>query len=207
MPHMDRRLLHVRRLIWETVLLALLSGMLLGSLASCSQDSARPPVAQATSTATAAPPTAVQATATPAVTPTSTPVSHTLSVAFSVTITVVACSGAQPAGTLCVHVTGSGTSSALGKLSVERTAVLSPPGDDSCGPSTTTGKLTTASGDSATFRATGQFCRATSTATYTFTITGGTGRYHSATGSGSVQVPRLLDSNPPRETWNGTLVP
>jgi hypothetical protein len=22
-----------------------------------------------------------------------------------------------------------------------------------------------------------------------------------------VQVPRLLDSNPPRETWNGTLAP
>src|SRR5262245_650771 len=192
MPHIDRRLLHARRPIGGVVSATLLACMLLVSLAACSQDATPPPVAQATSTVTAVP-TAVPASPTPDATPTSAPVSHMLSVAFSVTITVVTCSGTHPEGTLCIHVTGRGTSSALGSLALDRTAVLSPPGDDSCGPSTTTGKLTTASGDSATFRATGQFCRATSTATYAFTITGGTGRFHTATGTGSMQVPRLLD--------------
>jgi hypothetical protein len=196
------------RRAWLVLTLAALGGLLPGGLAACTQDSSRPPVAQATSTPTSSAPTvSVLPTSAATLAPTSTPASHTLSVAFSVHITVVNCSGSRPAGTLCINVTGNGTAGALGAISVSRTAILSPPGDDSCGPSTTTGKLTTAGGDTVTFNATGQFCRATSTARYTYTVTGGTGRYRHATGTGSMEVPRLTDSTSPRETWSGTLIP
>lgn len=185
-----------------------LCGVLLMSLVACDTTSTPPPVAQATSTSTGATlPTSIVPTATSTAAPTSTPVSHTLSVTFSVSIDVVDCPTAQPTGTLCINVNGSGTSSVFGALKVSHSAVLSPPGDDSCGPSTATGKLTAANGDTATFKATGQFCRSNSTARYTYTITGGTGSYKHATGTGSIEVPRLTDSPSPHETWNGTFIP
>jgi hypothetical protein len=189
------------------VALVVLCVVLLLGLVACDETST-PQVVQATSTPTFASPTnATLPTATVTPAPTSTPVSHTLSVVVSVRIDVVDCPSAQPVGTICINVSGSGTSSALGTVSVSHSAVLSPPGDDSCGPSTATGKLTMASGDTATFKATGQFCRSTSTARYTYTITGGAGRYKHATGTGSMAVPRLTDSPSPRETWSGSLIP
>ena len=38
-------------------------------------------------------------------------------------------------------------------------------------------------GDTVTFKASGQFCRSNATATYYYTITGGTGRFKHATGA------------------------
>jgi hypothetical protein len=206
-PLLARRQRPTRQRALLTFVLAALCGVPLLGLMACDEASV-PPVVHATSTpALASPPGATLPTATTTPAATSTPVSHTLSVVLSVRIDVVDCPSAQPVGTICINVSGSGTSSALGAISVSRSAVLSPPGDDSCGPSTSTGKLTTASGDTATFKATGQFCRSTSTARYTYTITGGTGSYKHATGTGNIEVPRLTDSPSPRETWGGSLIP
>ncbi|HEV8193330.1 MAG TPA: hypothetical protein VGP82_17845, partial [Ktedonobacterales bacterium] len=156
-----------------TLALVALCGVLLLGLAAWDESSS-PLVARVTSTPTSAlSPTGTLPTATLTPAPTSTPVSHVLSVVFSVRIDVVDCTSAQPVGTLCINVSGGGASSVFGALSVSHSAVLSPPGDDSYGPSTSTGKLTTASGDTATFKATSQCCRSTPTARYTYTITGG----------------------------------
>lgn len=115
-------------------------------------------------------------------------------------------SAGEPAGSICFSGAGNGEMQPLGKVTFTRTAVYQPGGPDSCGPAKTQGVLTTASGDTISFSATGTFCRATQTATYTYKITGGTGAYKGATGTGTIQVPRPQSNTSETQSWSGTFV-
>lgn len=118
----------------------------------------------------------------------------------------VSCPAGKPSGTICVSASGTGPLSSLGNVAIMRTASLDPGGADSCGPSTMTGTLTVDGGDTLSFAATGTFCRGTASARYTYTITGGTGAYRSASGKGNITIPRPPSSSTDILTWDGTLV-
>jgi hypothetical protein len=65
--------------------------------------------------------------------------------------------------------------------------------------------LTLATGDSITFTGTGNFCRATQAANFTYTITGGSGKYLHASGGGTILVPLPTSSSTGTEAWTGSL--
>jgi hypothetical protein len=142
-------------------------------------------------------------------TPTAPVASGPFQLQFAEQYAVVACSGSEPAGTLCVATTGTGqghnNGASLGPVSLARSSVYAPAGSDSCGPATTRGTLTLAGGDTITFSGTGAFCRAQQTATFTYTITGGTGRYLRAGGTGAIVVPTPQSASAGSESWSGTL--
>jgi hypothetical protein len=137
--------------------------------------------------------------------PTASPTSLAFQVVFSDRYTAADCGSPYPAGTVCVTSSGSGQESHLGAISLQRTSIYAPGGSDSCGPATTKGTLTLATGDSIAFTGTGSFCRATQSATFTYKLTGGTGKYLHAAGGGAIQVPLPASSSTGTETWSGTL--
>ena len=185
-----------------TVLL-LLAGLLVAcsSAPSSGTSNSNTPTAQPGQTGSTA--TQSSSTATPAASPT--PFSGALQAAFADRYTAAPCSGGQPTGTICVTTNGTGQAAGLGSVSLSRTSIDAPGGADSCGPATTKGTLTLATGDTITFTGTGTFCRAGQVASFNYKITGGTGRYLHATGSGAIQVPMPTSSSTGTESWSGTL--
>jgi hypothetical protein len=90
---------------------------------------------------------------------------------------------------------------------LSRTSIYAPLGADSCASATTQGTLSLVNtGATVSFTGTGTFCGATQIADFTYTISGGTGAYQHATGSGSIHVPLPSSSSTGIELWNGTLV-
>jgi hypothetical protein len=88
----------------------------------------------------------------------------------------------------CISFTGSGQATHLGAFTENASVVVDiNPADaqNGCGPETFTATLTAANGDTLTMHATGVACHATGTAHDNFTITGGTGRFQGASGSGT----------------------
>lgn len=88
----------------------------------------------------------------------------------------------------CITATGTGFSIHLGAITEQASVVVDlNPADaqGGCAPELRTDTLTAANGDSITMTASGWSCPATSDAHDTYTITGGTGRFAGATGSGA----------------------
>ncbi len=176
---------NARRMRWRLMLvMAVLMSMLLWAMAACGGPSSGGTTPATQPGISANPPVSPTVMTN---TPTVTPAPAGFQADFTEQYTAVACSGNQPTGSVCVTTHGSGQvnngGSSLGNASLSRTSVYAPGGTDSCGSATTNGTLTLATGDTITFRATGTFCRATQVATFTYTITGGTGRYLNASGS------------------------
>jgi hypothetical protein len=185
--------------------LLLLAGMLVacspvGSTPSGTTKSSTPTalLGQTGSTATLA-----GGTATPTASPT--PFSGAFQAVFADHYTATACSSGQSTGTICASTTGTGQAAGLGTTSLSRTSIYAPGGADSCDSATTKGTLTLATGDTITFTGTGTFCPALQVASFTYKITGGTGSYLHAMGSGTIQVPRPTTSSTGTESWAGTL--
>ena len=151
------------------------------------------------------------ATATPAATktlrpPTATP-NTTFKITFAQRFTPTKCPDGSPAGAFCLNVSGTAIDPVLGEISMTRVAVLEFLGkkdENQCVPASTNGKLLIG-GDEVAFTASGVFCSKTSVATYNYTITGGTGQYAKASGSGVIDVPAPANTNVV-EVWSGTLV-
>lgn len=97
---------------------------------------------------------------------------------------------AAPCGvmSLCITAVGHGQAEHLGEISESATVVVDiNPADlhNGCSPETRTTTLTAANGDVITLYGTGWTCSATSDAHDSYTITGGTGRFQGASGSGA----------------------
>lgn len=86
----------------------------------------------------------------------------------------------------CVVVDGTAGSSPFGPLSMHRTMAIQPGAAD-CVAATTSGTLTSAAGDTLTVTADkGQGCQRSLSSSFSFTVTGGTGIFKGATGSGTI---------------------
>jgi hypothetical protein len=181
--------------------------LVLGTLAACNSTPTQTHSATSTTTVPTVTSEAVTApTSTPATPPTATPNPTLLQVDFTEQYSAAPCTGTSVSGTTCVITTGTGLDAAHGSISLSRTSVYAAPGADFCSAATTQGTLTLATtGDTITFTGTGTFCRATQVANFTYTITGGTGAYSHATGSGSIFVPLPTSSSSGTETWNGSI--
>ncbi|HUY79018.1 MAG TPA: hypothetical protein VMV29_19750 [Ktedonobacterales bacterium] len=128
-----------------------------------------------------------------------------LNVTFNEQYAFVTCDSSQPAGANCLTFNGNGTAASLGALTLARTAVYAPAQPGQCAAATTRGTLTLANNDTISFTGSGQFCPGTVSATYTYTIAGGTGAYQNATGSGTITTPAPDSSNTGTEIWAGTV--
>jgi hypothetical protein len=197
-----------RRLIalWRAGLVTAVSVTLVLLLSACNLFSGSAATHSSRKTPTVAPGfTSTEPAASSTVTPTLGPSSQAFQVVFTDRYTAAECGGTTPAGTICATSSGNGQESNLGTISLQRTSVYAPGGSDSCGPATTKGTLTLATGDSVTFTGSGTFCRATQSASFTFQFTGGTGTYLHASGGGTIQVPLPTSSSTGTESWAGTL--
>jgi len=76
----------------------------------------------------------------------------------------------------------------------------------SCGPAERQGALKVADGGTLTIHATGMYCVPGYPVQFTFTVTGGTGKYRHAAGGGTIAV-GPAGNNPPiaTEFWSGTI--
>lgn len=107
------------------------------------------------------------------------------------------CPPSAPAGARCLHDRVSGPISYLGQSTGEFDVVLDfgASGPDGCAPADKRGFFVAANGDRLDVAASGRYCFATSATTYAYTVTGGSGRFVGATGTGSwlVPAPRTFD--------------
>jgi hypothetical protein len=129
---------------------------------------------------------------------------------FTEQYALITCDARQPKGTLCLSTSGTGTGTNggrnLGSVRLQRSSIYATGDASTCSPATTQGTLTLANGDIITFMGTGTFCRAFQAATFTYTITGGTGHYQHASGTGTINVPPPTSASAGAESWGGTLL-
>jgi hypothetical protein len=106
--------------------------------------------------------------------------------------TFVSCPAGAPPGGLCLHDRVSGEISDLGSSTGEFDVMIDAlaVGADGCSPISKLGSFVVANGDRLDVSASGRYCFATSTATYDFTLTGGTGSLAGTRGSGTWLVPQ-----------------
>jgi hypothetical protein len=102
-----------------------------------------------------------------------------------------ACPASAPAGALCLHDSVSGPVSGLGRSTGEFDVLIdvAASGANGCAPANKRGSFVAANRDRLDVTARGSFCFATSVATYVFTVTGGSGRFACAKGTGTWLVP------------------
>jgi hypothetical protein len=101
---------------------------------------------------------------------------------------------------LCLVGDGTAGASPFGPLSMHRVVAVQG-GTGSCTAATTTAMLTAANGDVLTVKSDkGQACPKSDKDSYTFTVTGGTGIFKGATGSGTI-----ADSHGTSDRWSGTI--
>jgi hypothetical protein len=101
------------------------------------------------------------------------------------------CPAGSPAGALCLHDSVAGPISELGRSTGEFDVLINTAasGPDGCAPADKRGFFVAENGNRVEVTAHGSYCLATSTANYAFTVTGGSGRFAGATGTGSWLVP------------------
>jgi hypothetical protein len=101
------------------------------------------------------------------------------------------CPAGAPAGALCLHDSVSGQISYLGGSTGEFDVVIdaAASGADGCAPANKGGFFVAANGDRLDVTARGTYCFPTSVATYVYTVTGGSGCFVGATGTGTWLVP------------------
>jgi hypothetical protein len=117
------------------------------------------------------------------------------------------CPIGEAPGSFCADVAGTGTAPAnYGTLKLARTANLATPlGTGPCAPTSTYGTLTVGTRSDVTFEAVGNHCGSSGIASYSYQITGGSGTFATATGSGTIDV-SVVASDSGTERWSGTLV-
>jgi hypothetical protein len=123
------------------------------------------------------------------------------------TFTAAVC---DPFPSLCVTIAGRGHATHLGRVREAATVVVDLASDPAPGCHTETRKttLTAADGDQIMLDATGQNCATgptTVTAVDAYVVTGGTGRFSGATGSGTIIAKIDLASGRARVTFRGLL--
>ena len=101
------------------------------------------------------------------------------------------CPAGAPEGAACLHDRVSGTLERVGKVSGEFDVAIDAAntGPDDVAPIAKEGSFVARNGDRLDVSAAGTFDFTTSTATYSYTVTGGTGRFADALGSGTWLVP------------------
>jgi hypothetical protein len=123
-----------------------------------------------------------------------------------------ACPAEAPAGALCLHDRVSGRIDHVGEVTGEFDVVIdaAKAGADGCAPISKRGSFVRPEeGDRLDIRGDGTFCFATAVATYAYTITGGSGKFDDASGTGTwlVPAPTVFDgvSGVGDEVLDGTL--
>jgi len=102
-----------------------------------------------------------------------------------------ACPPGAPTGALCLHDRVAGQMSHLGRVTGSFEVVIDAAnvGAGGCAPISKYGSFRPANGDRLDVAGEGTFCFATAVATYVYTITGGSGRFDEAAGTGTWLVP------------------
>ncbi len=115
---------------------------------------------------------------------------------------------AEPGQTnLCYTLQDDPSASSLGKIWFAGTDILYLlPSGSRCGPAERKGALKLANGDTITIHATGRYCVPAYAVQFTFTVTGGTGKYRHAAGGGTIAVGPARNTPPTAdEFWSGTI--
>lgn len=109
-----------------------------------------------------------------------------------------ACPGDAPAGALCLHDRLSGAIEGIGPVHGEFDVAIDAArsGPDNVAPIAKRGSFTTVDGDRLDMVASGTFDFTASVASYTYTITGGSGRFRAASGTGGWLVPAPSSFDP-----------
>jgi hypothetical protein len=106
---------------------------------------------------------------------------------------------------VCYTLQDDPSASSLGVISFAGTDTLySKVQGTSCGPAERSGAFKLADGDTITIHATGTYCVPGYAVQFTFTVTGGTGHYRHAHGSGTIAVGDAGPTTAP-EFWSGTI--
>lgn len=171
-------------------------------LAACGQSQA---VTPSSSTPTAASTTLKLPTATPS--PTATLDRDPFQVNFLQHYQVIDCPFEPNPTALCYTLHDDPSTSSLGKISFAGTDILYVrPQSSSCGAASRQGAFKLADGDTVIIRATGTYCIPGYPVQFTYTVTGGTGRYLHAVGKGIIAVGPASNSPPTAtEFWSGTI--
>jgi hypothetical protein len=120
---------------------------------------------------------------------------------------VISCPSEPSPTNLCYTLQDDSSVSSLGMISFAGTDILYMLSEGTrCGPAERHGALKVAAGDTITIHATGTYCLPSYPVQFTFTVTGGTGKYQHAAGGGSIAV-GPASNNPPiaTEFWSGTI--
>ena len=163
-----------------------------------------------TTTTSPATPTTITVTPPPAISvspPTPTPDRDPFQVNFLQHYQLISCPAEPNQTNLCYTLQDDPSTSSLGTVSFAGTDILyALPQGASCGPAERTGALKLANGDIITIHARGTYCVPGYPVQFTFTTTGGTGKYRHASGRGTIDVGPARN-NPPtaEEFWSGTI--
>ena len=141
---------------------------------------------------------------------TATPNTAPFEITFQEQDTTFNCPANQSQAFACLIFQGTGRATEIGTTTMTRSAIVASNVDNNnCHAIISTGYLATGKQDHITFTATGKYCGVTDTATYTYTITGGSGKFKGASGNGMIRVgPTTSTSGNTEnrvETWSGTL--
>ena len=171
-------------------------------LAGCG---ASPATTTGSSSPTATPTTLPQATSVPSLTPTMD--RDPFQVNFLQHYQLITCPAEPSQTNLCYTLQDDPSASSLGKISFAGTDILYQlPEGSSCGPAERKGALKFADGDTITIHATGRYCVPGYPVQFTFTVTGGTGKYRHAAGGGTIAVGPARNTPPTAdECWSGTI--
>jgi hypothetical protein len=160
--------------------------------------------ASPTTTASSSTPTAAPTTIP---TPTPTTDRDPFQVNFLQHYQVIDCPAEPNPTNLCYTLQDDRSASSLGMISFAGTDILYVlPEGTNCGPAERNGALKLADGDTITIHATGRYCVPNYPVQFTFTVTGGTGKYRHAAGGGTIAVGPARNSPPTaNEFWSGTI--
>jgi hypothetical protein len=120
---------------------------------------------------------------------------------------VIDCPARPNPTNLCYNLQDDPGDSSSGMISFAGTDILYVlPEGASCGPAERKGALKLADGDTIVIHATGRYCVPEYPVQFTFTVTGGTGKYRHAAGGGTIAVGPARN-NPPtaNEFWSGAI--
>lgn len=128
---------------------------------------------------------------------------------FAQTFVFKACPSTAPVEDLCIYVTGVSDQPWSGHQEFSRVAMVNPATFDdnhpTCLPIETSGTLTLPRG-TLSIHAPGNVCFSDGTASYDVIVTGGTGAYAGALGSGKIIVPPPESNSTGRELWHLDLI-
>ena len=171
-------------------------------LAGCG---ASPATTTSSSTPTSAPATIPPATSVPSPAPTID--RDPFQVNFLQHYQVIDCPAESNTTNLCYTLQDDPSASSLGKISFAGTDILYELLEGThCGPAERKGALKLSDGDTIAIHASGMYCVPGYPVQFTFTVTGGTGKYRHAAGGGTIAVGPARN-NPPTadEFWSGSI--